>query len=399
MRSRVLKIYLLAGLILFCVPHFVWNNLYAALYALVGLGIYLFACRKEGVPLFSPRILGWGMPAFLLLCLISALWAGDRAGHLRVAVFYFTGFLLAYLTARAFTPEKDFRTLFLCLHLVLLITSLHGLMDYIWGEHIYFTEVGGKILTRLCSTLEHPNNYGEFTALLFPLCLAAALQEPEKKRRIVRLVLFLPALAALALTFSRTGWVAFAVSLVIFVWIKNKKWLLPLLGLGVLAVLLSPADIRARLLSMFIFSDASSSGRFTLWKECLPMLKDHWLPGIGLGTENFASAYEGYSSGSLWFSVPHSNMLYLDVFLSLGIAGFAAFCAFFFGCFRTLRSGKDRLAGFAPALAASLAGFAVASVFEQTFFYPRVLFAWCIVYGISCAGKTLLPKNSMQVHK
>ena len=92
--------FLLLGMgAMLCVPHGAWNNLYAVLFALAALLVYWFGCaaRKN-----APRNVGDLGPAalgFLLMTVLCTLWAGNKAGNLRVALFFWTGFLLAYLTA------------------------------------------------------------------------------------------------------------------------------------------------------------------------------------------------------------------------------------------------------------------------------------------------------------
>ena len=53
-------------------------------------------------------------------------------------------------------------------------------------------------------------------------------------------------------------------------------------ALGIGALFLLPESLQARFLSILDFSNASASGRFVLWSECLAVWKDHWLLGIGL---------------------------------------------------------------------------------------------------------------------
>lgn len=128
-----------------------------------------------------------------------------------------------------------------------------------------------------------------------------------------------------------------ALALVLLLWYKKKILLLPAAALGIGALFLLPESLQARFLSMLDFSNASASGRFVLWSECLAVWKDHWLLGIGLGPENFSAAYAPYATGLLDFQPPHSNMLYLEMFLSTGIVGGLLFCGFFFGIFVRLR--------------------------------------------------------------
>ena len=139
---------------------------------------------------------------------------------------------------------------------------------------------------------------------------------------------------------------------------------------------------------MLDFSNASASGRFVLWSECLAVWKDHWLLGIGLGPENFSAAYAPYATGLLDFQPPHSNMLYLEMFLSTGIVGGLLFCGFFFGIFVRLRRAvrarpekRDRRE--AQALIAALAGAALGGIPE----YAGVTDA---LLNWADAGKTLV---------
>ena len=120
------------------------------------------------------------------------------------------------------------------------------------------------------------------------------------------------------------------------------------------------------------------------------MWKDHWLLGIGLGPENFSAAYAPYATGLLDFQPPHSNMLYLEMFLSTGIVGGLLFCGFFFGIFVRLRRAvrarpekRDRWE--AQALIAALAGAALGGIPEYIWFYPRILFFWCVLFGMALA--------------
>ena len=138
-----------------------------------------------------------------------------------------------------------------------------------------------------------------------------------------------------------------ALALVLLLWYKKKILLLPAAALGIGALFLLPESLQARFLSMLDFSNASASGRFVLWSECLAVWKDHWLLGIGLGPENFSAAYAPYATGLLDFQPPHSNMLYLEMFLSTGIVGGLLFCGFFFGisCGRAARCAPGPKSG------------------------------------------------------
>ena len=88
------------------------------------------------------------------------------------------------------------------------------------------------------------------------------------------------------------------------------------------------------------------------------------------------------------FQPPHANMGYLEIFLSLGVVGLCAFLVFYFGIFfrlgraaRRLEDNRERWPLYA--LAAALAGAALGNLPEHVWFYPRVMFAWCLVFGLA----------------
>ena len=106
--------FLLLGMgAMLCVPHGAWNNLYAVLFALAALLVYWFGC--------------------LLMTVLCTLWAGNKAGNLRVALFFWMGFLLAYLTAAQFRTRTDRRAAAAALYITLLAVSLYGLRNYVTG--------------------------------------------------------------------------------------------------------------------------------------------------------------------------------------------------------------------------------------------------------------------------
>lgn len=383
--------FLLLGMgAMLCVPHGAWNNLYAALFALAALLVYWFGCaaRKH-----TPRNIGDLGPAalgFLLMTVLCTLWAGNKAGNLRVALFFWTGFLLAYLTAAQFRTRTERRAAAAALYITLLAVSLYGLWNYVTGAEASDVPIDGEMYRRLGATLEHGINCGEFLAMALPIALVWALTAPTKARRIALTVPLLLPCAAILLTYARTGWIMLALALVLLLWYKKKILLLPAAALGIGALFLLPESLQARFLSMLDFSNASASGRFVLWSECLAVWKDHWLLGIGLGPENFYAAYAPHATGLLNFQPPHSNMLYLEMFLSTGIVGGLLFCGFFFGIFVWLRRAvrarpekRDRWE--AQALIAALAGAALGGIPEYIWFYPRILFFWCALFGMALA--------------
>ena len=226
--------FLLLGMgAMLCVPHGAWNNLYDVLFALAAHIDYRFGCaaRKN-----APRNVGDLGPAalgFLLMTVLCTLWAGNKAGNLRVALFFWTGFLLAYLTAAQFRTRTERRTAAAALYITLLGVSLYGLWNYITGAEASDVPIDGEMYRRLGATLEHGINCGEFLAMALPVALVWARTAPTKARRSARTVPLLLPCAAILLTYARSGWILLALALVLLLWYKKKILLLPAAALGI----------------------------------------------------------------------------------------------------------------------------------------------------------------------
>ncbi len=381
---------LLGTAAMLCVPHGAWNNLCGVLFALAALLVYWFGCAARQETPWNAGKLGFSALGFLLMTVLCTLWAGNKAGNLRVALFFWTGFLLAYLTAAQFRSRDERRTAAAILYITLLVISLYGLRNYLTGTESSDVPIDGEMYRRLGATLEHGINCGEFLAMALPIALVWALTARTRARRIALTVPLLLPCAAILLTYARTGWIMLALALAVLLWYKKKILLLPAAALGIGALFLLPESIQARFLSMLDISNASASGRFVLWGECFALWKEKWLLGIGLGPENFYAAYAPYATGLLDFQPPHSNMLYLEMFLSTGILGGLLFCGFFFGIFgrlnRTVRAIPEKSGRWpAQALITALAGAALGGIPEYIWFYPRILFFWCVLFGMALA--------------
>lgn len=381
---------LLGTAAMLCVPHGTWNNLYGVLFALAALLVYWFDCAARQETPWNAGNLGVFVPGFLLMTILCTLWAENKAGNLRVALFFWTGFLLAYLTAAQFRSRDERHTAAVVLYITLLGISIYGLWNYLTGTEASGVPIGGEIYQRLGATLEHGINCGEFLAMALPIALVWALSAKTVSHRVALMVPLLLPCAAILLTYARTGWIMLALALAVLLWYKKKILLLPAAALGIGALFLLPESIQARFLSMLNFSNTSASGRFILWSECFALWKDQWLLGIGLGPENFYAAYAPYATGLLDFQPPHSNMLYLEMFLSTGILGGLLFCGFFFGIFVRLCRARHAIAEKcdrweAQALIAPLAGAALGGIPEYIWFYPRILFFWCVLFGMAIA--------------
>ena len=181
-----------------CVPHACWNNLYGVLFALAALVLYWWDRAVYGGAPRNPASLGAGAWLFLLMCLLCTAWARYPAGSLRVAVFFVTGFILAYLVAASFTRREDRDLLLGCITGALILISVYGLAAYFLRGETYFVPMNGRLYPRLSATLEHGINFSEFAAMALPLCLVWTLQRKGPAAKgVLTALLALPCAAVL----------------------------------------------------------------------------------------------------------------------------------------------------------------------------------------------------------
>lgn len=391
-------------LIMFCVPHRYWNNLYAVVFVGAALVLYWVDCARYGIKPTGPSVLGPGVWLFLVWAMLVTLWAIDPVGHLRVLVFYITGFVLTYVIAGSFKSPEALKRLMGVLYVTLVAVAVYGLYELFSGRYegnsYYFTADSAHY--RVCSTLENSNNLGEFIAMLLPLAYIAALNTQNTRLRCLWFALLLIPFSVILLSFSRTGWLALLAAVLVLAYClihRRTYFFLAILGIGLIMSFLLPNGIVSRFLS--ILQPNADNGRFAIWRDCLQILQHDWLQGIGMGPSSFTSAYEALDLKSLDMIPPHSNMGYLQIFIETGLLGFASFLLFFLyqpwqagSSLRHITNKIERhtLLG----CLASLIGSALAFFPEHIWFYPRCFFCWCMVLGIAIGIHTIQTDNRPQ---
>jgi O-antigen ligase len=201
---------------------------------------------------------------------------------------------------------------------------------------------------------------------------------------------------ALLMTYSRSSWVSFALAAVVFLALWDKRFL-PLIPVAaVIAFPLLPDSIFNRILTIGNTADSSNAYRLFIWASALKMIRDCGLTGIGLGPGNFIPLYHFYSYPTARTAY-HSHMLYLEVWLEMGLFGIVSFLMLYLGVIRQgIRAAKEAdplLRSVLIACVSSLAGVSFVSGVEFIWFYPRILYAFFILLGITLAAVKLAEES------
>lgn len=260
--------------------------------------------------------------------------------------------------------------------------SLKPLWYLGWDDH----------LNRMFTVFFDPNYAGSFF-VLYLIFLFGSLFEAKKNinskkfisNKYVILVTFLitGTLGALSLTFSRSALLMFAAStIVFFIMIKMKKFVVFALGLLVIYVILISPKFYDE--NMNLFRVASSLARVSNYEKALVIVKDHPIIGVGFNTYRYTKELYGFDYG--WVKAPsHSDAgvenSFLFVAATTGFIGLIGYLLLWYRLVFKSKPNKNKDTDFRNAvIRASATGLFVNALFINSLFYaPIMLWVWLLI--------------------
>ncbi|MCL5958658.1 MAG: O-antigen ligase family protein [Chloroflexi bacterium] len=330
-------------------------------------------------------VLDWQMAplaGFAGFSLLSGFWAANPSTWLEQSTTYVQLLLFLVLTATIMNSEKRLRALTLTMIASSALSGGLGLFQY------YSLELG-----RLIGGRGNPNEAAMFAATTVPLVinyLAAGKNPLTKPLLLISLGVLL---LTVVLTFSRGGYIALLVVLLL-VAIRGRNKMRSVLLISACAGLvyaLAPQEqVETRAGSIVTMEDRGA-GRLDLWLVGLNMFREN--PIVGVGSASFSTAYWRYESLTQGVTRDPEGIgahnTYLSLLDELGIIGFGLYAAGVTLAFRNLGEalrlvkrgiplGQDSLV---VSLQISLIGMLAAAVFSVYDYYKYVwlLLALCIV--------------------
>lgn len=386
--------------VLLC-PAGVWHNIYglgisAAL--LVLMLIYVAAEKKEALSL---KTLGLPFVFFVLASVIGVCSSTDKGDAMRIFILFVTAFLFCIFVVADVTDETKLKRLLGAIWFCVCATACVAMVQRVLGVSVSasLTDLSTNegMPGRVFATFENPNNYAEFLVLATPLAFVwCTLVKNDTLRRLAYLSMAFP-LTALLMTYSRSGWVSFALAAFVFVFLWNKRMLPAIIIVCVAAVPFLPQTVLNRISTIGSTSDSSNMYRIYIWRGVLDMIKHNWLTGIGLGPVNFRSVYLLFCVPSAR-PAPHSHMLYLELWVEMGIAGVISYFALLFTSLRkgllALKYASKPVKTALIGAISSLVGIMFSCAAEYVWYYPRVMFFYFIVLGVLIACVNIARKSN-----
>lgn len=230
---------------------------------------------------------------------------------------------------------------------------------------------------RLVSTFFDPNFSGIILIFTFFLVLHINFTNKTNLPLLLLGIFWL----ALLLTFSRSSYLAFIVGLLVYgFWQKRQKLFLMLTFLFLISIFLLPKPVGE---GGKLGRTVSSLARVENWQQSLKIFLDHPFWGVGFNTYKFAREKYGFLPTSEFdrhFESGADNSL-LFILSTLGMVGFLGFV--YLG-----KKITEKLTVFSkPLFWASVSALLIHSFFQNSLFYPWVMFWMFLIMALSTNSK------------
>lgn len=301
----------------------IWDELYILFFICLGSIKILYDGSKNLK--YSPidySILGYIVINFLSIFLmpydLNIVLAGFRAN-----VFFILWF---YIIFQWIDSTKTIENLFNILIFVVFLISAYGVFQYIVGVPMpkasWVDSVELNVRTRAFSIIGSPNILGSIIVLVSPLAIGMFIIEKNIKIKILYFFAYLTMLSCLVFTLSRGAWIVYCIGILTFIFIKDKKLLVPGILVIFLAILFIPSiqNRVAYMISPEYIKSSLKGGRLIRWITGFEMVKQSPILGVGLGHFGGAVAYNYRIANTFYL-----DNYYMKIAVELGIIGFMFF--------------------------------------------------------------------------
>lgn len=381
---------IIVGIMLFVtlvVPDGMWYGIYSAIIAVVLFCLLFVSTIIKRNSFFNIKAIDFSLIIFMLVVALSWATSIDRSLSFRFLLINATCFLFVLIIVSSIKNEKSLGAFIEIILLGITVISMYGLYQFATGSVSFDPSLTSVDLNegmpgRVYATFANPNNYAEVLLMMIPFFVAVVLNAKTFVKKSIYTLMGASAIAVLFCTGSRSGWIGFAVAVLVFTFLKNKRLLPLMLILGIAAVPFLPQHILRRIQTLFnLRIDTSAQYRIKIIQTSIPMIKDYAITGVGLGTDVFMNIVDNYKLYTSKVPV-HTHVLYLQIWAEMGIMGILSFLWFMFRTVKSsvldiLEKSNMYFTNVLIAGVSSLLGISAMAAVEYVWYYPRVmLFFW-----------------------
>jgi len=267
-------------------------------------------------------------------------------------------------------------------------TFFSGVFGFFNG--IYLPTAAKRILT----AYRHPDTTAFIANTACMLSLSIFLFVKRKTEQFFHILVLSASITCLILTFSRTGWIAFVVS-ILFLLVTERKKKLGFFAAAGLIILITASlavskNIRQKSSALIHpLNTTNVKNRIVYWESALKMIHLHPICGIGLGQKQFMKKYPLYMVRDTGEKPIHSHNTYLHIGATAGIGGLAGFLWILITAFISIKrkiqfAKQDSFQkGLYIGVFTSLISFSVGFIAECPLYFQNAMAVFWILLAIS----------------
>lgn len=390
-------------LVMLVAPHELWNNAYGLVGAVGVTGLFVLGAMFRRTARLELDQLGPYVTLYMGMICYALLTSLATRLSMRFFLFHVTAFLIALLAVSSVKKLEQLQTLCALAVGGLAIAALYGCYQGIVGVEIDYSlqdmTVNAGMPGRVYGFFDNPNNFAEMLVMLIPLDGALLLNARSWRGKFLAFAALIPCVAAIGLTYSRSGWIGLLVAVGVFLLLWNWRFLPVIAALGILAIPFLPETIWNRILTIGNLEDSSTSYRFAIYQASENLMRDYWWRGVGLGSDVMQKVFQTYPPMFDGNYPIHTHNNYLQMWGETGILGFLAYLGVLLhqlkmGTKAALKTADQRLKNLLCAAVAAFCGILVVGIAEYTWFYPRNMFVYWFLFGVIAAGVKLVRAES-----
>ncbi|MEG2988081.1 MAG: O-antigen ligase family protein [Oscillospiraceae bacterium] len=381
----------LFALVMLAAPHAKWDNTYALFFVIAIGGLFVVGTANRQKLRLELDTLGPYMTLYMAFICIGLVASLSVRLSIKYFIFHITSFLIVLLLVSAVQTYRQLHMTVSLAAVGITVASIYGCIQGIQGVAVVASQqdiaLNKDMPGRVYSFFDNPNNFAEILVMLIPLILALFLNCKGWRGKLLSAVALIPCVAAMGLTYSRSSWIGLALAVFIFLAFQNWRFIPACLIGGVLMLPFLPESILNRILTIGNAKDTSVLYRFAIYEDTFRLLRDHGTTGVGLGHNVMGEVFKNYPTLHDGNYPIHTHSNYFQMWGEVGMGGLIAYLALILGQFKAgvqtfARTTSKELKNMVTAAMAGLCGILVVSIAEYTWFYPRNMFLFWLVFAV-----------------
>jgi O-antigen ligase/Tfp pilus assembly protein PilF len=378
---------------------------------------------------FTSTPLNFPVLSFITICTLSLMWSNNFFVSLKELPLFLAGPLLYFAVTNNIYAEHQISRILNILLIVGGLFGIYGILQYRGIDFSFWIRNIGR--QQVFGLFGNVNYFAEYLIIPLPIAVSLFFVSQNKFKKILLLITILVMGISLTLTFTRSSYLGFGVSLIFIAILfmnlqgksfikENKKLFIIILAAIIIITLLfvipNPlnksgtiiSNIKSRISISQLTQSFPISSRMAIWKFTTLMIKDNTLLGSGIGTYKYNSLrYQAkfLKQGQNRSIYPYvfatkTHNEYLQLWAELGIIGLGIFIwliiSYFYYGLKFIKRVKNR---YKQGIIIGLMGAVVAVLFDGIFGFPLHLPATIVLFWLALSLTIVTIKSEVDAEE